>query len=88
MQEQLDGFFLVGRLLREAMESVRVCQHAERHYPLLTPTVVHSGHHGQPKFNVPECQLMALGNSGFTGMQICGVSLSTVRRRMVEYVSS
>ena len=54
-------------------------------------SVVHSGHHGRPKFDVPECQLMALGDSGFTGMQIahiCGVTLSTVRGRMAQYDSS
>ena len=55
---------------------------------LATPAVVCSGNVGRPKFDVPECQLTALVESGFTGVQIVsivGVSLSTVRRRMAEY---
>ena len=90
MQEQLDGLFLepVGRLLREAMENFRAFQCEEPHCPQLTPSVVHSGRVGQPKFDVLRCQLTALIESGFTGIHIAsivGVSLSTVRRRMAEY---
>ena len=89
VQEQLDGLFLepVGRLLRVAMENLRAFQSEQPHCPQLTPSVLLSGHVGRPKFDVPECQLTALVESGFTGIQIAsivGVSLSTVRRRMAE----
>ena len=90
VQEQLDGLFLepVGRLLREAMENLVAFQHEEPNCPQLTPSVICSGHVGRPKFDVPECQLTALVESRFTGVQIASivsVSLSTVRRRMAEY---
>ena len=70
VQEQLDGLFLepVGRLLREAVENLRAFQLEEPHCPQLTPSLVHSGHVGRPKFDVPECQLTALVESGFTGI--------------------
>ena len=48
VQEQLEGFFF--RLLREATENLRVVQHSKPHCPQLTPSVVHSGHVGRPKF--------------------------------------
>ena len=43
---------------------------------------------GRPKFDSPQQQLSFLVESGFTGPQIAsilGVSLRTVRRRMVDY---
>ena len=70
------------------MENLRAFQHEEPHCPQLTPSVVLSGHVGRPKFDVTECQLTVLVESGLQIVSIVGASLSTVRRRIAESVSS
>ena len=67
------------------MENIRALQCEEMNSPQAVPPPVHSGHVGRPRFDVPQCQITALVESGFTGVQIAnivGVSLSTIRRRM------
>ena len=53
-----------------------------------TPPLVHTGHLGRPKFEIPREQMIFLVESRFTApqmAQILGVSLSTIRRRMADY---
>ena len=88
VQEQLDGLCLdpAAALLREAMKEIK--DEASHHPQLLSPSLVYSGGVGRPRFDLPDGQLTALVENGFTGPQIAlivGVSLSTVRRRMAEF---
>ena len=90
VQELLDGLYLeeAGGLIEAAMENLRQLQCEEMNSPQPTLPVVHSGNVGRPRFDLPQCQITALVESGFTGVQIAnivGVSLSTIRRRMAEY---
>ena len=90
VQEQLDGcsFDAPGARLREAIQNLRKIQNEAQETPPLSPNAIYTGRVGRPRFDVPQYQLAALLESGFTGPQISnivGVSLSTIRRRMVQF---
>ena len=89
-QEFLDGhsFDAAGALIREALQNLRALQAEAQATPQPSPPMIYTGCVGRPKFDVPQYQLAALLESGFTGPQIAsivGVSLSTVRRRMAQF---
>ena len=92
VQEQLNGDSLIGRagtLVSRALENIRSLQDSQLdEQQSRMPATLHSGSVGRPKFDIPQQQLSFLVESGFTGPQIAsilGVSLRTVRRRMVDY---
>ena len=89
-QEQVDGNPLNGAIVGRALEYLRTLQ--DEHtgiQEMRTPPRMQSSSVGRPRFDIPRRQLQFLIESGFTGPKsaaIIGVSLTTVRRRMSEYV--
>ena len=96
-QEHVNGLDTKGReaceLVRRSLTQLRALQDESTQLSNYdhAPPVRHTGYTGRPRFEIPCEQLVFLVESRFTGPQIAdilGVSLSTVRRRMVDFGSS
>ena len=90
-QEQLDGHSsTITRacfMISTAIETLERLKMGSNNHCCRAP-VVQSGHVGRPRFDIPQEQMIALVENCFTGPQmaeIVGVSLSTIRRRMVLF---
>ena len=90
-QEQLEGhsstLTRVCSMISTAIETLERRKTGSNNRCYRAP-VLQSGHVGRPRFDIPQEQMIALVENGFTGPQmaeIVGVSLSTIRRRMVLF---
>ena len=88
MQEQLDGhsstITRVCSMSSIAIETRERLKTGANNRCCRAPVV----QSGRPRFDIPQGQMIALAENGFTGPQmaeIVGVSLSTIRRRMVPF---